>query len=152
MCVGVGNHPYSGSTVRGAEVRCSDNTPFRIEPQVGKVGEYPGETTIPVTESLGVLDDDPARPDNVDDTGELGPEPSLRALAPCGSLGDVLAGEPSGEKIDPRNSSSDLGNVSVAGNVGPVTGEDSLTVGIRFRVPEDTHPGSLQSAFDPTDS
>ena len=70
----VGHKPPSFAFVRGANGRCGEQTPFRIEPVVGKVTEDSGKSSEP-NKSGDVFQQDDARSHLADDLEAFGPEP-----------------------------------------------------------------------------
>jgi hypothetical protein len=73
--VGVGQDPDSLASVRGTNVGCGEHTPFRIEPEFGKVGEDVSETCP--NKSGDVLQEDVSGLNVSNDPGNPGPDPSL---------------------------------------------------------------------------
>ena len=71
----MGQEPEPLPLVRGANGGRREQTPFRIEPELGKVGEDVRET-VP-NKSGDVLQEDESRSHVSDDPGDVGPEPSL---------------------------------------------------------------------------
>ena len=98
--IGVGQEPEPFPSVRGSNVGRGEQTPFRIEPEFGKVGE---DVRKPESNKVGhVLQEDEARSHVSDDPGNVWPQPSLvidtTALA---GLGERLAGETGSDEIHP---------------------------------------------------
>jgi hypothetical protein len=98
--------------VRGANGRCWYAIPLRIVPARGKVTEHDGETARP--EGGNVFDEDPRRPDFVDDSVELTPETAAPASDACAfaCVADVLTWESAADEVDVVEAAS--GELSVA--------------------------------------
>jgi hypothetical protein len=104
--VGVGQQPEPFPSMRCANGGRREQTPFRIEPEVGKVGE---DVRQPESNKLGdVLQEDEGRSHVSDDPGDVGPEPSLVIdTSTLPRLGEWLAGEAGSDEIHsstPRSS------------------------------------------------
>jgi hypothetical protein len=64
-----------------------------------------------------------------------------------------LAGEASAKDVDWLNiGSSELAHVLVAGDVGPVSGEDAAAELVGLALPGDAHPGSFQAKVEASDA
>lgn len=75
VVVGHSEYPDSVASVRGANLGRGEQTPFRIEPEVGKVGEDVREPRP--NKSWDVLQEHVSRSHVSDDPGNVCPEPSL---------------------------------------------------------------------------
>ena len=75
IAVGVGQEPEAFAAVGGTNGGRTETTPFRIEPEVGKVGEDVWEAEP--NKSGDVLQVDVPRSHVSDDPGNVAPEPSL---------------------------------------------------------------------------
>lgn len=96
--VGMGQKPPPLAVVACANLGRGEQTPFRIEPEVGKVGEDMGEPVL--DHSPDVLQEDEARSNLTEDSDNLGPEPSVivkSTLRPGGA--ERLAGETGSDEI-----------------------------------------------------
>jgi len=84
--------------VRGTNVGCGEHTPFRIEPEVGKVGK---DVREPCPNKSGdVLQEDEGRSHVTDDPCDVRPDPPVivnTLLFPC--CGERLAGETGSDEI-----------------------------------------------------
>lgn len=134
---GVGHNEESLAEMRRSHCCSGKTNPFRVIPDIGKVGEDFEEDSVG-SDSRYVFSDDPAGSVVADDFRELGPEVPrvFFALAlPCEAgrltgespaddvgLGDVWADE----------SWSDVSHVSDDWDVGPVGGEDFARKGFGF--------------------
>ena len=97
---GVGHEPEPFAFVRGANGGRGEQTPFRIEPEVGKVGE---DVREPESNKLGdVLQQDESRSHVTDDPCDVRPEPSIivNSTLPSGRR-ERLAGEAGSDEIHP---------------------------------------------------
>jgi hypothetical protein len=84
--------------VRGTNGRRGEQTPFRIEPEDGKVGEDVRQT-VP-NKSGDVLHEHESRSHVSDDPGDVGPEPSLVIdTSTLPGRGERLAGETGSDEI-----------------------------------------------------
>lgn len=95
---GVGHDPDAFALVRGTNGSRGVQTPFRIEPEVGKVGE---DVRHPESNKLGdVLQQDESRSHVTDDPCDVRPEPSIivNATLPTGRR-ERLAGEAGADEI-----------------------------------------------------
>lgn len=61
-----------------------------------------------------------------------------------------MAGEAAGEDVD-GGWVGEGADVGMAGDVGPVTGQDALAVGIALAVPEDSHTGAFEPEVEAAD-
>jgi hypothetical protein len=100
LAASVGANPEPSSDVGSANGVSSEHSPSRIEPQAGKVPENDVETSQP--EPVGILDEGGPWLYLSDDSGELSPEPRLRAFDACSAScwADVLAGEAARDDVD----------------------------------------------------
>ncbi len=95
---GVGQDPDAFALVRCASLGRGVQTPLRIEPEVGKVGE--DERQPCPNKSGDVLQEDESRSHVTDEPSDGRPEPPVivsSTLLPCGREG--LAGEPGSDEI-----------------------------------------------------
>jgi hypothetical protein len=104
--LGVSQQPDPFASVRCANGGRREQTPFRIEPEVGKLGE---DVRQPESNKLGdVLQEDEGRSHVSDDPGDVGPEPSLVIdTSTLPGLREGLAGEAGSDEIHastPRSS------------------------------------------------
>jgi hypothetical protein len=85
--------------VRRPDIGSAEHTPFRIEPEAGKVAEH---AVKPSSDECGnVLDEHEPRSALVDDAGVLSPESRALAVEACARAGkaDVLAREAASDEI-----------------------------------------------------
>jgi hypothetical protein len=120
--------------------------PFRIIPERSERPEY----LIQSARAKGgdIFDEDVARFKRVDRFGVLKPEAATFSAksSPFPCEADILARKSAAQEINGFNSRPVGGsNVSVSGNVGPMLGEHSLTVGVDFNLPCDFKTGSFKS-------
>lgn len=94
----MGHEPEPLASVRGTNVGRAEQTPLRIEPELGKVGE---DVRQPVSNKLGdVLQHDEARSHVTDDPSDGRPEPPVIVnAAPLASRGERLARETGSDEI-----------------------------------------------------
>jgi hypothetical protein len=106
-------------------------------------------------QSRHVLDEHPAWTEFADDAGELPPEAAAESGdpdAPAGG-GDVLAGEAASDEIDAlERGAPGEADVTASNNVGPVPGEDVLTVRLPLDLPAHREPGALEPERHATDA
>jgi hypothetical protein len=98
VVVGHSEKPEPFASVRCANGGRREQTPLRIEPEVGKVGK---DVRQPESNKLGdVLQEDEARSHVSDDPGDVGPEPSLVIdTSTLPRLREGLAGEAGSDEI-----------------------------------------------------
>lgn len=137
--------------MRGTNRRSRYNLPLSIVPQPGKVGQDFREAAG--TESADIFHEDVAGSSLANNTGRVGPEPSLVFRPfPAPREGGRLAGESCGDDVDSGFSDEVIvSDVVVDGDVGPVLREDRPAIGVdlaKSDVPK--APGSLESKCDPS--
>jgi len=81
LTVAVGQHEESLPSVRRPDFGCGEQTPFRIEPEFGKVAKDVGEPKRKVP--AYVFEEDETRSALVDDASHVGPEVPLVGLGPA---------------------------------------------------------------------
>jgi len=102
-----------------------------------------------VSEPFDVLHEHVSRSKLANDSGVLGPEPSLVVLRKLeAGIADGLAWKASAEKIDPWSPLSDICHVGVAGHVGPVLVQHESAERVGLALPHDTHTGSLEAEIE----
>jgi hypothetical protein len=122
-----------------------ESTPFRIEPHRGKSAEDVGHSGL--SEPGDVLDDCDRGFELVENSSELGPQPSIIFL---GSFlpgdGDGLARKPPTHNVDGfRSTTANLPHVSEPVNLGPVSPENLPAIIVDLALPHDaSEPGSLE--------
>ncbi len=98
LAVGVGQKPPALPVVGCANLGRGEQTPFRIEPEVGKVTE--DESQAVSDDSSHVLQEDVLGSHFTDDAGDVRPEPSFIAHPPLpASCAERLAGESGSDEI-----------------------------------------------------
>jgi hypothetical protein len=75
LAVGVGQEPEAFAFVGGTNGGCGEQTPFRIEPELGKVVEDFGESVS--NNTWHVLQHDESRSHLTNDAGDVRPEPTV---------------------------------------------------------------------------
>jgi len=117
----VGQEPEPFPLVGGANGGCGQQTPFRIEPHRGKVGEDVGES---VFDELGdVLQEDESGSHVTDDPGDPRPEPTVIDNATLESRGrERLAGEAGSDEIHSSNPRRSVEGVEVRPDRRPIQG------------------------------
>jgi hypothetical protein len=150
--VGIPGHDPDAIALMGcANIPGSEHCPFRIEPERGKVSEDKVESSS--KEPWDVLSDDVAGSKYANESGELGPEPAFVGLRESlAGEADGLAGEPAGEDVDSGGVGSDRAHVVVAGDVGPVAGEDAAAPRVELALPGDAHAGAFEAQIDSADA
>jgi hypothetical protein len=159
----VGNNEHPLSPGWGTEGGSGVTIPFRIVPERGKVREDDSESAR--AKGGDVFDDDPRRPDFVDDSPKLFPKARSSAPDNTGTFsgdGDVLAGEPAANEVDAFHTvvagvfswwrDVDVSHVAVSSDVGPMLREDFLRVRVVFNLPHHFHPGPLEAELNASDS
>jgi hypothetical protein len=129
--VGVGSKdPDSIPSVRSANGGRGETSPFRIEPESGKVPKDSIET--PSAEGGGVLNERERRFSFADDACELAPQPRSCAVESSASTceRDILTGEPSGDDVDASTPRPPVegAHVVVDLNLGELRTEDLPTI------------------------
>jgi hypothetical protein len=156
--VGPGQKPEALTTVGGANGGCGEQTPFRIEPEVGKILEDEREASgsLGGVEVRDVLQEDEARSHVSDDPGDVGPEPSgiVNSTAQTGS-GPRLAREPCADEIhgpSPRAAVEGLEIVpdrrSIQGLIFHPRHESGRCVGVPFNVTYGPHVEAGESVSE----
>lgn len=94
----MGHEPEPFTLVRGTNGGCGEQTPFRIEPELGKVTE---DVREPVLDDSGdVLQEHPSRSHFADDAGDFRPEPTVVVNSTSFACSaERLAGEPGSDDI-----------------------------------------------------
>jgi hypothetical protein len=132
----VGQYEHALSCVWRTHGARGEQTPFRIEPEVGQVTEQPTESVGISKESWHVLHEDVSRSHCANDIGEPGPTPTLVGdSSPATECREWLAGEPAAHDIDSGSGLAEppLGsgsNVVMAWHLRPVVSEYGLAVGV----------------------
>lgn len=142
----VGHNPDPIPPVRGAHGASGYTMPFRIIPDRSERPEHSIQSAR--AKGADVFNEDVARLEDFDRFGILEPEPAPFSSESSAFSGEanVLTGEPAAQEIDGFDGSPiNCANISVSLNVGPVLGEDSLTVGINFDLPRDFKTGSRKA-------
>ena len=82
------------------------------------------------------------------------PEPSVIVSAfPLSSLTDWLTREPPAEQIHGFEvGAGQLFNIRVAGDIGPVLGQDPPAKGVRFHLPQDAMPRPFETQIQSADT
>jgi hypothetical protein len=103
VAVGVGNHPQSGSVMLKSTGVCANNSPPRIEPQLGKVSKHSSESSN--NKRWGVFHEDVARFHFANDSGHVLPHAAAVSFDSGAFAGDadVLAWKPA--RYDVNNAS-----------------------------------------------
>jgi len=120
--------------VRGADGGSGNTVPLRIIPALGQRPENGIQS--PSKESWYVFQDDVARSYQANDPHEFVEKPGALSFE-AGSLSgvaEILAGESSADDVDMGNVLHG-GDVFVAGNPGPVLGQDTPSIGVFFALP-----------------
>lgn len=130
VALGVGHNPNAVPKLSGTSVGSRYAMPFSIIPERGQVSENVSEPST--KQSCDVLHDDELGSYLANESGELRPEPASfasKTLARARQT-DVLAREAANDAIRFDSVMSERfgrqsANISVAGDVGPVLGEDA---------------------------
>jgi hypothetical protein len=128
--LGVGNNPNPVASVRGTNGESWYAMPVRIIPERGQVSENRVQPSR--KQRSDVLHDEDLGSKFANEADDFGPEPRTLASKACTRSGqtDVLAGEPAADDIDGNSIGSKslcgkLPHVPIAGDIGPVLGEDA---------------------------
>jgi len=135
---GVGNNPHTFSTLRSANEGRRNVFPFRIIPDAGQVSENSAKPSAwPFTwaskQVCDVLHDDVSWSKTASKTDDFAPKPASRAFCNArlfSCTANILAGKSTCDDINAGNSigSKSLcgkgADIIVAGDIGPVLGED----------------------------
>jgi hypothetical protein len=157
LALGVGNNEDPVPPVRGAEGTSVKTIPNSVVPARGKVPEHDVESAS--AKGGDVFDEDPRRPDFVDDSVELSPQsrPGPVESGSAAGDGDVLAREPATDEVDGlEQPTAGLGagvlDVDEPVNVGPVLLEDFARIRILFNLPNHFHTGALETEVQAANS
>ena len=123
---GVGNNPETISLVGRANVSSGYAVPFRIEPERGQVAENASKPSI--KQCCDVLHDDEAGSKLASEPCNFSPKARAFSRQPRSEalIADILAWEASADNVDGGDFlASQFADISVAGDTGPVLGEDA---------------------------
>ena len=149
-----GDDEEAGSSVRGADIGCTDGTRDNAIAEVAQTFANNGKPSTP--EGRDVFDDDGARAQLFDDAAVLVPEPRTRTLEarPLASERYILTREPAAHHVDRLEIlPSNLTDVLMAYRLRPVTREHASAPCVLFDLPNDPpEPGALEPQFKTADA
>jgi hypothetical protein len=157
VALGVGNNPNPISDVGGSEVTSSQATPPSIKPERGQVSE--NSANSPDNQICDVFHNDDAGSNFANEASIFGPQtaPFSFDAAKFTGFRNVLAGEPTADDINGNSICSEaiggeFTDIGIAGNAGPVLGEDSATEGVDLAEGDGSHSGSLETETETADT
>jgi hypothetical protein len=152
---GVGNNPDAVAFVGGTQVAGANAMPFRVIADLGQVSEYVAQPSI--KQRCHVLQDREARSYHANGSNEAPVQSrsqpgSSGAFAPDG-VGErgVLTGEATTDDINGSSICVKRGDVVVAGDAGPMLGEDALAERVELAEVDGSEPGALEAETDAAD-